>query len=440
LKNVLIVAYYFPPSGGPGVQRVLKYSQYLYEFGWRPVILTVQDGDFPARDESLLNDIPEFVKVYRSKIFEPYNIYRKLTGKKPGSAVDVNVIPRKGQKRKLSESIAEFIRSTFFIPDARIGWYRHAVKLGKKIIEAEKIDMIYSSSPPYTCSVIAHKLQKISGKPWVAGFRDPWRGFLSTPERWFIPRMIDKHLEKSCFNDCDALEAAWKGIILDFNKKYPEIPIEKCHHLNNGFDSADYPPISYEPGEKFTITYTGSMYGKRNPQVFIKAVEELVNENKIDKNKICLRFVGRFGNEVLQMFENPALKNSFEIINYLPHGESIKLLLQSEALLMIVDDFAGNEEIVPGKVFEYMGAKRPIMTIAPPGAVTKIISETNSGLSAKSNEPEKIKEIFLTYYTDFFNNKLEISHNENEIKKYERKEVTRELAEIFDSIINKKKV
>jgi glycosyltransferase involved in cell wall biosynthesis len=437
LKNVLIVAYYFPPSGGPGVQRVLKYSQYLYEFGWRPVILTVEDGDFPARDESLLKDIPDFVKVYRSKIFEPYNIYRKITGKKPGSAVDVNVIPQKGQKRKFSESMAEFIRSTFFIPDARIGWYRHAVKMGKRILEEENIDMIYSSSPPYTCSVIARKLHKISGKPWVAGFRDPWRGFLSTPERWFIPRMIDTHLERSCFKDCSALEVAWKGIILDFNKKYPDIPLSKCHHLNNGFDSADYPAVSYQLNEKFTVTYTGSMYGKRNPQVFIKAVEELVNENKVDKNKICLRFVGRFGNEVLQMFEHPVLKNSFEIIHYLPHAESIKLLLKSEALLMIVDDFKGNEEIVPGKVFEYMGAKRPIITIAPLGAVTQIISETNSGLSARTNDVIKIKEIFLKYYTGFMNKNLVISHDENEIKKYERKEVTKELAKIFNSLIKK---
>jgi hypothetical protein len=436
LKTVLIIAYYFPPSGGPGVQRVLKFSKYLYEFGWRPVVLTVKNGDYPARDESLLKEIPDFVKVYRSKIFEPYNLYRKITGKKPGAPVDVNTIPKKGEKRKLSEKIAEFIRATFFIPDARIGWYLYAVKMGKQIIKNEKIDLIYSSSPPYTCSVIARRLQKNSKIPWVAGFRDPWRGFLSTPNRWFIPAMIDRYLEKNCFKECSALEAAWNGIILDFKDKYPDIDITKCHHLPNGFDSSDYPLVDYVKNEKFTVTYTGSMYGKRNPETFLKAVEELVSESKIDKNKIRLRFVGRVGNEVLKMFENETLKGSFDIIGYLPHSESIKLILQSEALLMVVDDYKGNEEIVPGKVFEYLGAKRPIITIAPEGAVGELITATNSGMIAKSDDIIRIKEIFLKYYNDFFSGNLFINQNEYEVNKYERRGVARQLAEIFNLIIN----
>lgn len=435
MKNVLIVAYYFPPSGGPGVQRVLKFCKYLYEFEWRPVVLTVSDADYPARDETLLKEIPDFVKVYRSKIFEPYDIYRKLTGKKPGSSVDVNTIPKPGEKRKLSELFAEFIRATFFIPDARIGWYPYAVSLGKEIIKKENIDLIYSSSPPYTSSIIAKRLHKISGKPWVAGFRDPWTGFLSTPNRWFLPRAIDKSLEKSVFKTCNAMEVAWKGIIKDFSNKYPDIDTKKCVHIDNGFDSQDFPQDSYMPNDRFTVTYTGSMYGKRNPETFLKAVEELVKEGKVDINKIKLRFVGRFGNEVLEMFKNDTLKNSIEVINYLPHSESVKLLLKSEALLMIVDDYTGNEEIVPGKVFEYIGSKRPIITLAPQGAVANIIQETECGRVANSKDISGIKSIFLEYYNKYIDNNFTSEVNEDKIKKYERKELTRKLAELFNSVV-----
>jgi len=435
LNTVLIISYYFPPSGGPGVQRVLKFAKYLYDFGWRPVILTVRDGDFPARDETLLKEVPDFIKVYRSKIFEPYDIYRKLTGKKPGSPVDVNTIPKEGEKRKFTEVVSEFIRETFFIPDARIGWYRYAVKMGKKIIKNENVNLIYSSSPPYTCSVIAKKLQRITGVPWVAGFRDPWIGFLSTPNRWFLPKMIDRHLERSCYAECKALEAAWKGIIIDFKKKYPEIDNSKCYHLSNGFDGSDYPDVKYEKNERFTVTYTGSMYGKRNPESFIKAVEELVLEKKVDKDKICLRFVGRFGNEVLQMFDSQILKGSFDIIGYLPHAESIKLLLQSEALLMIVDNFKGNEEIVPGKVYEYLGAMRPIITIAPPGAVSELIEETGAGMVSSSSNITGVKEIFLKYYLEYLSDNIFKFGNMERFSKYERRNVTKRLAEIFESVV-----
>jgi hypothetical protein len=435
MKNVLIVAYYFPPSGGPGVQRVLKYCKYLYECGWKPTILTVDDADFPARDESLLKEIPEYVKVYRSRIFEPYSIYRKLTGKKPGTSVDVNTILKPGEKRKLSEQIAELIRSTIFIPDARIGWYPYAVKLGKEIIKNEKIDLIYSSSPPYTCSVIARRLHNITGKPWVAGFRDPWTGFLSTPNRWFLPKILDKRMEKSVFKECNAMEVAWLGILKDFTSKYPDIDTSKCYHLDNGFDSADFPQQEYIPNDKFTVTYTGSMYGKRNPEAFLAAVEELVNESKVDTGKIKLRFVGRFGNEVLEMFNNKNLKNSIEVINYLPHSESIKLLLKSEALLMVVDDFQGNEEIVPGKVFEYMGSKRPIITLAPEGAVAKIIRDTECGMVTGSKDINGIKEIFYTYYTKYLNKDLITAVSGEKIRQYERKEITKKLAGIFESLV-----
>ncbi len=240
-KNVLVIAYYFPPSGGPGVQRVLKHVQYLRQFGWNPIVLTVSNGEFPARDESLLAHIPDDVTVVRTKIFEPYDMYRFVTGKKKGTSIDVNVIKKDDQKSSFKERFAEWIRATFFIPDARIGWRFTAIKRGLELIKEYNIQAIYSSSPPYTCSIIARTLKKKTGIRWVAGFRDPWTGFISSPKRWFLPSAIDRHLEFSTFNDADAVECAWEGIIKDALEKYPVLDSSKFVHVPNGYDSADFP-------------------------------------------------------------------------------------------------------------------------------------------------------------------------------------------------------
>ncbi len=435
MKNLLIIAYYFPPSGGPGVQRVLKHVQYLPEFGWQPIVLTVSNGQFPARDESLLAKIPSDVPVYRSHIYEPYDLYRLFTGKRPGTAIDVNVIKKENQKRSFKENFAEFIRATFFIPDARMGWRLSAGRAIKKIRKQNKIDAIYSSSPPYTCSLIARDFKRKSGLPWIAGFRDPWRGFISAPKRWFLPELIDIMMEKSVFTEADAVECAWEGIIKDALSKYPRLNKGKFYHIPNGYDSLDFPVVERKRNEKFTVTYTGSMYGRRNPESFFAAIERLISENKLDKSKLHLRFVGRFGSEVYEMFDKASFKDSIEIVNYVPHDKSIEYLMQSDAMLLVVDESKESEEIVPGKVYEYIGVQRPIITIAPEnGAVAKLIKETKTGQVAHQTEIGKIAEIVFDYYKQWENDDWSYSPVIEEIQKYERKESAHRLAEILNSL------
>jgi glycosyltransferase involved in cell wall biosynthesis len=433
-KRVLVITYYFPPSGGPGVQRVLKFIKYIREFGWQPVVLTVKDADYPARDESLFNEIPPDVPVFRTRIFEPYAWYRRFTGKSAGTPVDVNTIPKPGEKRSLQERIAEFIRATFFIPDARMGWRRNAVEEGRRIIDELDIDAIYSSSPPYTCALIARDLHRATGLPWIAGFRDPWRGFLSTPKRWFIPDRIDTSYERSVFEECDRMEVAWVGIMKDFAHKYPDIDAAKVHHLPNGFDSADFPSVEILDRDHFTVTYTGSMYGKRNPGTFLQAVATLVQRGNVDQSKINLQFIGRFGAEVRAMFEHPVLKSCITVREYLPHAESVRHLFQSDALLMIVDDFTGNEEIVPGKVYEYMGSGKPILTLAPEGAVAEVIRDTHAGMVSRSSDVPAIADMFLIYYRQWLDGGTSTGAPHDSIMQFERREISRRLAGLLDDV------
>ena len=434
MKNVLIVTYYFPPSGGPGVQRVLKFATYLLEQGWRPIILTVKDADYPARDESLLAEIPGDAVVYRTKIFEPYDIYRRFTGKQSGTPVDVNTIPKQGERRSPQEKLAEFIRATMFIPDARRGWQKYAVEQGMEIIRKHDIRAIYSSSPPYTSALIARALKKKSGLPWIAGFRDPWTGFLSTPDRWFLPAMIDRHYERSVYADCDRMEVAWEGIAKDFHAKYPGIPTGKVHYLPNGYDSADFPPVQIMNREVFTVTYAGSMYGKRNPEVFLAAVQRLVEAGSLPLAEIRLQFIGRFGAEVHAMLDHPALRASIVVKDYMPHAESVRYLFQSDALLMIVDDFKGNEEIVPGKVFEYMGSGRPIITLAPEGAVTRVIEQTRSGRCARSKDVDAVAGIIMDFYLQWKAGTLGAGQDREAVEQFERKKIAARLASLLDEL------
>ncbi len=436
MKKVLIISYYFPPSGGPGVQRVLKFVKYLPQFGWEPIVLTVDGGDFPARDESLLNEIPPATKVFRTKIFEPYRLYRKLTGKPAAAPIDVENIPLGNGKRSLTERLAGFVRETFFIPDARVGWYPYAVPVALDIVKHEKVDAVYSSSPPYSSAVIAREVHKKTGLPWIAGFRDPWIGFISSPDRWFFPKMIDKYLERSVYEEANLIECAWRGIVKDFQNKYPHVSPLKCLHLPNGFDSEDYPHWEEMPHEKFTVTYTGSMYGRRNPATLLRALEELVSEGKVDKQKIRLKFIGRFGAEVNAMLEETALKRAIEVVPYIAHRESIKELLKADCLLLIVDESKESAEIVPGKVFEYLGARRPILALAQEGAIAEILRETKSGTVIPNQDIGAIKQAFVECYENFIYHRKNFDPDEEKIKQYERREVTRRLAGLLDYLQN----
>lgn len=443
-KYVLIITYYFPPAGGPGVQRVTKFIKYLSDFGWTPIVLAPENPEYQARDESLAKELPADLIVRRAPIFEPYALYRKFTGKPAGQSLDVNVIKEAGAKLSMSERIAELIRGTLFIPDARIGWYWSAVKEGKRILREYPVSMIYSSSPPYTPALIARKMKRVSRKPWVVGFRDPWTGFHNTPDRWLLPQKIDTSLEHSVFSEADLVEVAWKGIAEDAMAKYPDLPREKFIHIPNGFDSADFPEpdiakrATRPSNAKCTITYSGSLYGPRNPLSFLKAIEGLIERREIEPAKMHLRFVGRFGAEIHEMLDRSLIRAMVEKIEYVPHARAVELLLDSDALLLIVDEVPTVEHIVPGKVYEYLGAMRPIIAIAPPrGAIGELLRETHAGEAVAQADIDAQARLIKQIYDDWSKGTSNFPMNPAEISRYERREATRALAGLFDRLTSK---
>jgi glycosyltransferase involved in cell wall biosynthesis len=271
------------------------------------------------------------------------------------------------------------------------------------------------------------------------GLRDPWTGFISAPHRWFLPAIIDKSMEKKSIEVADAVEIAWEGIGKDLAKKYSNLDLSKLVHIPNGFDSEDYPHLLLAKDKKFCVTYTGSLYGKRNPKTLLDAVKQLRTSGEVSCDNFKMVFAGRFGAEVRDMFTEPELDGLVEVKEYLPHEESIKLLLQSDLLVLIVDESELSDEIVPGKVFEYIGARRPIIAFAPDGAAARVIRHTGTGIVIGQNDVEAAKAAIISFFSRTEQQKNLFAPDENAIKEFERKEAARNLSVLFNNILERQK-
>ncbi|MCW8848507.1 MAG: glycosyltransferase, partial [Melioribacteraceae bacterium] len=275
MRRVLIIAYYWPPAGGAGVQRVLKYAKYLPQFGWEPVILTVNSPDSPIEDLSLLDDISPNTKVYKTKALEPFNLYKKITGKKTDEKISSDILVDK-TKSSFAEKVSRWIRLNVFIPDAKIGWIPYAVKKGMKIIEEENIELIFSSSPPHTVQVIGQKLANKSKLKWVADFRDPWLELIhyQANKRLKFVQNYEAKLEKKVLVQADSLITVSAAIKKMFFNKTNRTDV---HVIPNGFDESDITVTQSTFKNEFIITYTGIISDTKIPTPLFYAVKKMTS-------------------------------------------------------------------------------------------------------------------------------------------------------------------
>jgi glycosyltransferase involved in cell wall biosynthesis len=435
-KRVLVVSYYFPPSGGPGVQRILKFVKYLPEFGFDPAVLTVAGGDYPARDESLLDEIPTGVPVLRTTIPEPYGVYRKLTRKQKGSAVDVNVNRPRGQRVPTAERLAEWVRGMAFVPDARVGWLLTGRRPGIEFARRIGAQVVFSSSPPYTCALLGRAVARGAGIPWVPELRDPWTEFLSAPKRPEPARTLDRRLERGIYHDAPRLVVAWSGIEADLRAKFPEENPAKFRLIPNGYDPEDMTGVSPVRNERFTVLYTGSLYGVRNPETFLAAVGQLLAQGDLDPDRVRIRFIGRFGEDVRAMFRRADVAGVVEERGYVPHAESVAELLGAHALLLVVDDVPGSEHIVPGKVFEYLGARRPILAVGPEGDVATLVRSIRAGSVLARADVDGIAGAVLALYREWLAGGNTVFRGDpGLVEGLSRRERTRDLARVLDEVV-----
>ncbi len=444
MKKVLFIAYNFPPVAGAGTIRVVKFIKYLPQFGWEPIVLTVDRGFSLFSDEYLVKDIPADTKVYGTPIIDLSKIYRRYLLELfhrqhvPQKTEYKSPVQDLRNKTGLSKLISQFLNKYIYIPDNTISWLFGAVKKGIEIIDKEEVNVIYSTSVPYTAHLIAYCLKKLRRIPWVADFRDPWTQRYLAPGG--IRGKIEAFLERKVVEFSDYVLTTTPATRNDFAKRYATLPNSKFKVIWNGYDSEDFVDVKPIHYDRFTIVFSGILYDSRNPEPFFQAISELIQERKFTAQDINIIFIGDLGQSNAYYLQKFRLESVVRHLGYIPHSEVIKYLLNASVLLMINNPSKESQEnlSLPSKTFEYLGTGRPILSITPiPSMISEFMNLTGGGEIVSPEDVNGIKSTIYDMYAKYKQGQLK-SQTKTDISVYERKELSRRLSEIFEIIVHKK--
>lgn len=433
MKRVLIITYYFPPAGGPGVQRVLKFVRYLRDFGWEPVVLTVEEGAFPKHDASLESEVPEGIGVYRTASWDPFQWYARLTGKSASDAVKVGSLGEGGSSWK--EHLALWIRANLFLPDARVGWVPFALKVGGRLIKETKIDAILTSGPPHSVHLTGLALRRLTGVPWLADFRDPWTdiNYYHELPHSALAKKIDSVLERIVLRSADQITTvspSWRQLLASKTKARVRKPLV----VQNGFDAADFqgerPSIS-EAG--FVVSYIGSLYASRNPVVLWRALSQLKKAGAIPS--LRLRLVGTVDDLIRQSIREYDIEDLVDVQSYVQHEQAIRLMQESTLLLLVIEPFKESNGMITGKLYEYLATGRPVLAIGPVGGdAAALLRETGAGVLVGYQDVDSVAAHIKQAYGAWAAGSPEAGPDAISIRQYSRKAQTAVLAEALGEI------
>ena len=423
MKKVLVITYYWPPAGGPGVQRWLKFVKYLRDFGIEPIVYIPENPQYPLLDTSFTNDIPSDITIYKHPIFEPYRI-ASLLSKKKTKRISSGIIKNKNQS--FLEKVMLWVRGNFFIPDARKYWVRPSVTFLSGVLEKEGIDTIITTGPPHSVHIIGKYLKELKKVKWIADFRDPWTsiGYHKKLRLTTLAENRHRELERLVLTNADKIVVTSQTTKEEFGS-ITKSPIKV---ITNGFDQLK--PKNVELDEKFTISHIGSMLTGRNPKNLWKVLGELIRENQAIKESLVLQFVGVVSDDVLESTKEFGLQDHIKVIGYVSHDDAVTYQLKSQILLLAEIDSPETVGIIPGKLFEYMAAERPILGIGPESwEVAQIVAETKTGAIFEHSSHFQLKNVLLNWFTQYQRKQLKVSSGN--IEQYSRRELTRKLAEFI---------
>ena len=387
MKRVLIITYYWPPTGGSGVQRWVKFAKYLPSEGWQPVIYTPANPEMNSVDESLLKDIPAEAEIVKRRILEPYGIYRALMGK--GGGTDVKKLadnPINGQKKSLKSRISLFIRANLFIPDPRVSWVGPSVRFLKKYLREHPVDAIVTTGPPQSMHLIGMKLSKATGLPWLADFRDPWTRIYWFKHLGLSPRAEKKHhkLEKAVFDSATRMISVSPFV----RREMQEMTSTKVELITNGFDEDDY-ARSVEKDGFFNVTHTGLLTADGNPEALWAALGDKCKADPEFAKALRIRLAGKTDGAVLESIKACGLAANLHDAGYQPHDVAVQEQLGASVLILPIRREPESRSILPGKLFEYLAARKPVLGIDDPtGATAEVLRETGAGVVADWDDKE----------------------------------------------------
>jgi glycosyltransferase involved in cell wall biosynthesis len=428
-KKVLLFTYYWPPSGGAGVQRWLKFCKYLPEFNIGPQVITVDEkyASYPVIDQSFQQDISGDLHVIKTKSFEPLNFYQKLSGRKQ--------VPFAGFANETNENwkheVSRFIRGNFFIPDARRGWNKYALSAGKQIIEQQSIKTIITSSPPHSTQLIGLKLKEQYDINWIADLRDPWTDiyYYKKMNHTVLARNLDLGYEREVLEKADKIVVVSDFIKNLFLQKSSRIDPSKIFVIPNGYDEEDFKLLNNDfKRDSLVVSYNGTLSNDYPIYPFIGALKEVIDSST--NTSIMLQFTGSVSEEIIQQIKK-TIPNHCIFNSHVSHKKSVEILQHSDISLLLIPDVANNEGILTGKLFEYLAAENPIICIGPKhGNAAAIIEKCQAGKTFEKQDTEEIT-AYLTLLIKQFKDLGSLKINNQLHAQYSRRNLSKAMAEIL---------
>ena len=416
--------------GGSGVQRWVKFSKYLPENGWQPVIYTPSNPDFPLKDESLLSDIPEECEIIKQPIWEPYQIASLISNKKRKDLEVDNF--RAGKNPSMKDKFMNYVRSNFFIPDPRVFWVKKSIKYLTEYLKENPVDVIVTNGTPHSMHLIGLGLKEKLGVKWVADFRDPWTKIDFYYTLNLTKKSDQKHrrLEKEVVSKADAVTVAWDAIKDDFLKYNKNIQV-----ITNGYDVSNFSPAESPLDKKFTLAHIGLLNADRDPQKLWKVLKKIGEEQPQFLEDLEIKLIGNVEGKIIDSIKRFGLESQLNLVGYIPHSEVHDVQQASQILLLVVSDTPIAKGMVVGKLFEYMKARRPILAICPEdGSLAKIINETQTGKAFDYQEETRLEQYIVEAYAKYKNGNLSI--DPQGIEKYSRRNLTKDLVQILEKLKN----
>ena len=426
MKKVLIIAYYWPPAGGPGVQRWLKFVKYLPENGIQPYVYVPENPTYPIIDLALEKEVATKAIVIKKRIFEPYGL-ASFFSKKSTQKISSGIIPNQ-RKQSLLQKMLLWVRGNAFVPDARVLWVKPSIKFLEKYIQEHKIETIITTGPPHSLHLIGLGLKEKLDLKWIADFRDPWTTIGYHNELKLSASSQKKHiaLESKVLHTADSILVTSATT----KKEFQLLTQKPIHVITNGYDVEQFEKLPLD--DKFTMAHIGSFLSQRNPRILWKCLKEIIKENPSFKEDFQLKLIGSVSQEVLETITEFRLDSFVNNLGYLSHNEAVSQQRSSQVLLLIEINSEATKNIIPGKLFEYMVSERPILALGPENSdFETIIKSTNTGVFHQYDEYDELMQTILEFYAKYKTNSLKVQAVG--LQQYSRKNLTKQLAEVINS-------
>jgi glycosyltransferase involved in cell wall biosynthesis len=433
MREVLIVAYWFPPMGGSGVIRVLKFAKYLPQFGWKPTVLTVKAGDAFSFDQTLLDELPPSVTIERAA-------FREVVKTTQVKGISDRIKGQKSRLGSLRKALARFLRSVYFsvwIPDNKVGWIVPAVRQASRMQQRHSFQAIYATSPPQTSLLVATLIRRRLQIPLVSDYRDEWT---TNPHKYMpnsITRWLNWRLERTVVNRSDALLVMSQGVKRNLRDAgiLREDMLSKCRILPNGFDPADYGVPASAASAQFRIVYTGSFYGElRIPDPFLRGLHAWLAASPHVRDDVQVLFQGSIYPQHRQLIHDLELDDVVQVTGSVPHHQAIEAQQSASVLLLVMGKGEGTA-ILPGKVFEYLGAQRPILAVVHPnGESADLVRRTNTGVVVDPDDTEAMVRALADLYSKWEQGGIPYTPDVEQVNRYSRVEQARQLSDLFEQM------